>query len=428
MLPFEGSIFYYMSAHLPNSQYPRIVIIGAGFGGLSAAIKLGEKKKEVLIIDKMNHHLFQPLLYQVATAGLSPSDIATPVREILKKYSSITVAMEEVSQINKEESSIRTKTNRYLEFNNLIVATGARHSYFGNDEWEKIAPGLKSLEDALTIRENILRSFELSEMESDPDKVEALTTFVVIGAGPTGVEMAGSIAEIAKKTLAKNFTQIDPRNSKIYLIEGGDRVLSSFHSSLSQKAKEDLEKLGVIVKLNSMVKEINDDGVQVEDDFIHAKNIIWAAGNKASPLLEKLNTNLDRMGRVLVENDCSIKGHSNIFVLGDAAAFKTSDGFLPGLAPVASQQGKYVAKLITKKLDKGKRDPFEYLDKGSMATIGKSKAIMEVGKMRFTGLFAWMCWCFVHLLFLVLFRNKVAILSSWIYNYFTEKRGARLIK
>ncbi|ATH08156.1 FAD-dependent oxidoreductase [Halobacteriovorax marinus] len=404
------------------------IIIGAGFGGLNAAIKLGKKNQEVLLIDKTNHHLFQPLLYQVATAGLSPADIATPVREILKKYPSITIIMDEVLDISKEEKKLSLKSLHTLEFDNLIVATGARHSYFGNDQWEQYAPGLKSLDDALRIRENVLKSFEKSELESDQQKIEALTTFVVIGAGPTGVEMAGAIAEIATKTLAKNFSNIDPKTSKIYLIEGGDRVLSTFHPTLSEKSKKDLESLGVIVKLNSFVKDINENGVLVGEDFIPTKNIVWAAGNKANPILNSLDIELDRMQRAIIQNDCSIKGHPDIYVIGDAACFQDGERTLPGLAPVAAQQGKYVATIISKRLPKGKRNPFHYMDKGSMATIGKSKAILEFGKIRITGFIAWCAWCLVHLLFLVLFRNRVFIFFDWVYSYLTEQRGARLIK
>ncbi len=404
------------------------IIVGGGFGGLNAAIKLGKKNKEVLLIDRTNHHLFQPLLYQVATAGLSPADIATPIREILKKYSSITVIMDEVTEISKKNSTVTISSGNQISFENLILATGARHSYFGNDQWEKLAPGLKSLDDALSIRENVLRSFEKSELETDLKKISALTTFVVIGAGPTGVEMAGAIAEIATKTLAKNFSNIDPKSSKIYLIEGGQRVLSTFHPSLSEKSKNDLKSLGVTVKLNSFVKEITEEGVTVGEEFIPTKNIIWAAGNKANPILLKLDANLDKMGRALVERDCSIEGFPNIFVIGDASAFKRGEGFLPGLAPVAAQQGKYVANLINKRLPKGKRESFKYIDKGSMATIGKSKAILELGKIRISGFIAWCAWCLVHLLFLVLFRNRVFIFFDWVYSYITEQRGARLIK
>lgn len=404
------------------------IIIGGGFGGLNAAMKLGKNKNEVLVIDRTNHHLFQPLLYQVATAGLAPSDIATPIREILKKYSSVSVIMDEVVGINKESKTITTSSGKSIGFNNLIIATGARHSYFGRDEWENFAPGLKSLSDALNIREHMLKSFEESEMETDQAKIDALTTFIIVGAGPTGVEMAGAIAEIANKTLTKNFTQIDPRRSKIYLIEGGERVLAAFKPSLSAQALKDLERLGVKVMLKSVVKEVTADGVTVGDQFIPAKNIVWAAGNKANPLLQKLETELDRMGRAVVENDCSIKGHPNIFVIGDAASFKKGESTLPGLAPVAAQQGKYVANLISHKTPKGKRNAFKYIDKGIMATIGKSKAVMQFGVFKFSGLFAWLSWCFVHLLFLVKFRNRVFIFWDWVYSYLTGQRGSRLIK
>lgn len=404
------------------------IIIGGGFGGLNAAIKLGQNKKEVLIIDKSNHHLFQPLLYQVATAGLSPADIATPIREILKKYPSVSVIMDDVQKINKETSTIETSSEHKFEFNNLIIATGARHSYFGNDQWESLAPGLKSLSDALKIRENILKSYELSELETDQSKIDALTTFVIVGAGPTGVEMAGAIAEIATKTLTKNFSNIDPRRSKVYLVEGGDRVLSAFHPKLSERTKKDLEKIGVTVLLKSFVKDISEEGVTIGEKFIPARNVVWAAGNKANPILKELNCELDKMGRAIVEKDCSIKGHSNIFVIGDASAFLDGHAFLPGLAPVAAQQGKYVAKLIKHNTPKGKRDNFKYLDKGTMATIGKSKAVMQVGHFKMAGFFAWLSWCLIHLLFLVLFRNRVFIFFDWLYSYITEQRGARLIK
>lgn len=404
------------------------MIIGAGFGGLNAAIKLGKKKKEALVIDRLNHHLFQPLLYQVATAALSPADIAAPIREVLKKYSSLSVIMDEVTAIDKKNNSLQTKNNLTISFDHLIIATGARHSYFGKDEWEALAPGLKSLEDALLIRERILRSYELSEMTSDLSRIKALTTFVIIGGGPTGVEMAGAIAEIASKTMIKNFSNINTKDSKIYLLEGGARVLNAFDERLSSKAKSDLEKLGVTVRLNTLVTNITAEGVSIGEEFIPSQNIIWAAGNKANPLLRALEVKVDRMGRALVESDCSIEGYPNIFVIGDACAFASGNAYLPSLAPVAAQQGKYVADLIIKNLSKGKRNHFKYLDKGIMATIGKSKAVLEVGAFKLTGFFAWIAWSLVHVLFLVLFRSKISILLSWIYNYFTEQRGARIIK
>lgn len=336
--------------------------------------------------------------------------------------------MDEVVDIDKKQNKINVKSGFQIEFQNLIIATGARHSYFGNEQWEAFAPGLKTLDDALSIREGVLKSFELSEMESEQSKIDAYTTFVVVGAGPTGVEMAGAIAEIATKTLTKNFSQIDPRNSKIYLVEGGPKVLGAFHESLSSRAKKDLEKIGVTVKLNSVVKNVTSDGVTIGEEFIACKNVIWAAGNTANSLLKALNVETDKMGRVIVQQDCSIKENSNIFVIGDAAAFKVKDAYLPSLAPVAAQQGKYVAKIISKNLAKGKRDYFSYIDKGIMATIGKSRAVMQVGNIRVAGLFAWLSWSLIHLLFLVLYRSRISILASWIYSYFTEQRGARLIK
>ena len=404
------------------------IIIGAGFGGLSAAQTLGKKKRETLVIDKKNHHLFQPLLYQVATAGLSPSNIATPIREVLKKYSSVSVVMDEVQKIELDKKEIRTINGHTYQYDNLIVAAGARHSYFGNDSWETYAPGLKTIEDALKIRENMLTNFEKSEQETDFIKQTALTTFVVIGGGPTGVEMAGAIAEIAKKTLTKNFSNIDPSKSKIFLLEGGERLLAAFDEKLSMQAKNDLEQLGVDVRLSSRVTKIDDSGVYIADEYIPTVNIIWAAGNQTNPIVAGLDVKKDRMNRVIVDKDCAIPAYPQVFVIGDAAAFEDENGYLPSLAPVATQQGKYIGNIIIKKLKKGKRDSFEYLDKGSMATIGKSKAIAQFKKIKISGTIAWILWLVVHLLFLVLFRSKVSILFSWIYNYFTERRGVRIIK
>lgn len=410
-----------------NSSYETI-IIGAGFGGLNAAIKLGKADRETLIIDKHNHHLFQPLLYQVATAGLSPADIATPIREILKPYKSVSVMMDEVTNISKENNEIKTLSGAFIKFKYLIIAIGARHSYFGHDEWELQAPGLKSLEDALRIRENVLRTFEIAERKQEEEISDDETTFVIIGGGPTGVEMAGAISEIAKKTLLKNFKKVDPNSSRIILIEAGDRLLSTFDPSLSAKATSDLRGMGVEVYLSESVVEISKDLVKTDKHDFKSKNIIWAAGNKGLPLLIELGVELDKAKRVVVDNDCSIPGSVNIFAIGDAAAFKAEQSFLPGLAPVAMQQGEYVGAIITKNLDKTLRKPFVYFDKGSMATIGKSKAILQFKNLKISGLLAWLAWCLIHLLFLVRFRNKVIILMEWIYYYFTGQRGSRLIR
>ncbi len=404
------------------------IIIGAGFGGLSAAQKLGKKKRETLVIDKKNHHLFQPLLYQVATAGLSPSNIATPIREVLKKYASVSVVMDEVLGVDLKSKVIRTKNKHEYQYENLIVAAGAKHSYFGNDQWEQFAPGLKTISDALKIRETMLTNFEKSEQEQDFIKQNALNTFVVIGGGPTGVEMAGAIAEIAKKTLTKNFSNIDPAKSKVFLLEGADRLLAAFDEKLSARAKKDLEQLGVDVRLKALVTKIDENGVYIKDEFIPTENIIWAAGNQTNQIVASLDVEKDKMNRVIVDKDCSIPNFPQVFVIGDAAAYKDEENYLPSLAPVATQQGRYVAKNIIKKLKKGKRDPFEYVDKGSMATIGKSRAIAQFAGLKISGTIAWIMWLVVHLLFLVLFRNKVSILFSWIYNYITEKRLVRIIK
>jgi len=404
------------------------IIIGGGFGGLNAAIRLGKKRRQVLLIDKTNHHLFQPLLYQVATASLSPADIASPIREILKRYSSISVIMDKAVAIDQQACVVHTESGNAFQFENLIVAVGVVPAYFGHTEWQQWAPGLKSLNDALTIRENMLRSFEMAELSSSQDEVDALSTFVVVGAGPTGVEMAGAIAEISRQTLAKNFSRIDPRNTRVYLVEGSGRVLSAFKERLSLRARQDLERLGVKVLLDSFVECIDGDGVVINDKSIATRNIIWAAGNAGNPLLQGLGAPLDASGRVIVEGDCSLRGNPGIFVIGDAAAFEQQGSVLPGLAPVAAQQGKYVARLIRKKTPKGKRDPFKYIDKGTMATIGKSKAVLEFHQFTMAGFPAWLAWCFIHLLFLVKFRNRVFVMFDWLHSYLTGERGARLIK
>ena len=364
----------------------------------------------------------------MATAGLSPSNIATPIREVLKKYASVSVVMDEVLGVDLKSKVIRTKNKHEYQYENLIVAAGAKHSYFGNDQWEQFAPGLKTISDALKIRETMLTNFEKSEQEQDFIKQNALNTFVVIGGGPTGVEMAGAIAEIAKKTLTKNFSNIDPAKSKVFLLEGADRLLAAFDEKLSARAKKDLEQLGVDVRLKALVTKIDENGVYIKDEFIPTENIIWAAGNQTNPIVASLDVEKDKMNRVIVDKDCSIPNFPQVFVIGDAAAYKDEENYLPSLAPVATQQGRYVAKNIIKKLKKGKRDPFEYVDKGSMATIGKSRAIAQFAGLKISGTIAWIMWLVVHLLFLVLFRNKVSILFSWIYNYITEKRLVRIIK
>lgn len=402
----------------------KVVIIGAGFAGINAARKLKNAPVDITIIDRTNHHLFQPLLYQVASAALSPSDIATPIREIFRDQPNVTVIMSEALSIDKEKQIVHLTHCDPVHYDYLIVATGARHSYFGNQEWEKFAPGIKTLEDASSIREHILRSFEIAERSHDRFEIQHYLNFVIVGAGPTGVEMAGAIAEIAYKTMLKDFRHIDVKKTRIYLLEAAPEVLPPFHPALRKRAQEDLEKLGVIVLTNNKVVEISSDGVLTDSMFIPTKNVIWGAGNEASPLLKTLNTPLDRQGRAVVEPDLTIPGFPNVFVVGDAAAAKDKKGnTLPGIAPAAIQEGRYVGKLIAG----GKRKPFKYFDKGSMATIGLYKAVAIAGPIRMTGHLAWLAWCFIHIAYLVTFRNRIIVLAQWLFWLITGKRGSRII-
>lgn len=408
--------------------YTRVVVIGGGFAGLTAAKEFKRAKIDLLLLDKTNHHLFQPLLYQVASAALSPGEIAIPIREVLRKQENTSVIMGDVVSIDKKLKQIVLFNGEHITYDYLIVAVGAKHSYFGNDQWEKFAPGLKTIKDAISIREKILISFEKAERIDSISEAAKYLNFVIIGGGPTGVEMAGAIAEIAHKTMFKNFRRIKPEKSKIFLIEAAPHILPAYPEKLGMSAKKDLEKLGVRVLTGKRVTNINDEGVQTEDEFFPCKNIIWAAGNQAAPLLKTLDVPLDRQGRVIVEPDLSIPGNPEIFVVGDAACSITSNSKpLPGIAPVAIQQGKYVAKIIKSRINKENRPPFRYFDKGSMATIGKGKAIAMVGKFQFTGLVAWLMWCFIHIIYLIGFRNRLAVFIEWISFYLTGQRGARLI-
>ena len=406
----------------------KVVIIGGGFGGLTVAKKLKSANQDILLIDKTNHHLFQPLLYQVASAALSPGEIAVPIREILRKQKNATVIMGDVARIDKKLKQIILVSGDSLPYDYLVVATGARHSYFGNNAWEQFAPGLKTLSDALNIREEILLSFEKAERFEKLPQNSKYLNFVVIGGGPTGVEMAGAIAEVAYKTMFQNFRRINPAQSKIFLVEAAPHILPMFPEELSLRAKKDLEEMGVNVIVGKKVTGITEEGVQVEDVFYPSTNVIWAAGNQASPLLKTLDVPLDRQGRVLVEPDLSIPGNPEIFVIGDAACSIGKDGKpLPGIAPTAIQQGKYVAKILKKQIPKQERTPFKYFDKGSMATIGKAKAIATVGNFKFTGLFAWLMWCFIHIVYLIGFRSRLTVMLEWSFFYLTGQRGARLI-
>jgi NADH dehydrogenase len=408
--------------------YSKVVIVGGGFGGLNVAKSLKQCQLDILLIDKTNHHLFQPLLYEVASAALSPGEIAIPIREILRKQENATVMMGDIVQIDKQARQVVLGNGEKVDYDYLVLAVGASHSYFGNEAWEKFAPGLKTIKDALTIREEILISFEKAERIDSIAEAAKYLNFVIIGGGPTGVEMAGAIAEIAHKTMFKNFRRIKPEKSKIFLIEASPRILQMYPEKLANKAKDDLEKLGVRVITGKKVTNITDEGVQVEESFYPCKNVIWAAGNQASPLLKTLDVPLDRQGRVVVEPDLTIPGHPEIFVIGDAAASLGKEGKpLPGVAPVAIQQGKYVASILKKQLPKEKRPPFHYFDKGSLATVGKGKAIAWVGKLQLSGVLAWLMWCFVHIAYLIGFRNRLSVMIEWFVFYVTGQRGARLI-
>ncbi len=406
----------------------KVVVIGGGFGGLNVTTSLKQTSVDVFLIDKKNHHLFQPLLYEVATAAISPGDIATPLREILRNQSNAAVIMGEVIHIDKCAKKITLGDGENIDYDTLVIAIGARHSYFGKEAWEPFAPGLKTVNDAEQIRERILLSFERAERLKTFAGKDASLNFVIVGGGPTGVEMAGAIAEIAYKTMTKNFRYIDPSKAHIYLIEALPSILPMFPPRLARIATKTLEKMGVKVLTGKTVTDIHANGIHIEDVFIESENVIWAAGNQVSSLLKSLDTPLDRSGRAIVESDLSLPGHQEIFVIGDAARVDTKKGkTLPGVAPVAMQQGRYVANLIINDFSKENRPPFCYFDKGSLATIGKFKAIALFWKFQFSGFFAWLIWALVHVMFLIGFRNRVGVMLDWGAVIFTGRRGVRLI-
>ncbi len=410
-----------------NPPDPRVVIIGAGFGGLEAAKHLADKPVQVMVIDRTNYHLFQPLLYQVATAALSPADIAAPVRGILGKYGNIEVILAEVQAVDVAGRTVQT-ADREIPYDYLIVATGARHSYFGHDEWEKLAPGLKSLEDAIEIRRRILMAFEFAEKTTDPEARAAAMNFVIIGGGPTGVEMAGAIAEIARETLAKDFRHIDPSNARVILVEGEKRVLASYPEDLSASAQKQLQELGVEVITGTHAGNLTENGLEVAGKFIPCRVKIWAAGNAASFVGMTLGVAVDRAGRVIVQDDLTIPGHPEVQVIGDLANFTSKEGKpLPGVSPVAIQEGRHAATNILHMVAGAKPQRFYYWDKGSMATIGRNRAVADLNFVHFSGLLAWLAWLFVHVIYLVGFRNRILVLFQWAWAYVTFNKGARLI-
>ncbi len=410
----------------PKPPLPRVVIIGAGFGGLSAAKALSRAPFSVTVVDRHNYHLFQPLLYQVATAGLSPADIAAPIRGILRGPN-CSVHLAKVTGVDPKEQTVTTERGA-LRYDYLIVATGARHAYFGHDEWESAAPGLKKIDDATTIRRRILIAFERAETEIDEAERKRLLTFVIVGGGATGVEMAGAIAELAKKALAADFRSIDPRDAQIVLVEAGPRLLPAFAPSLSDYAKKALETLGVEVVLSRAVTECDGLGVVLGDSRLESRTVVWAAGVRASPAGKWLGAETDRAGRVVVNSDLSVPGFPNVFVIGDTASVADENGNpLPGVAAVAKQQGQYVAKLLQLRERGVSSPPFRYRDYGSMATIGRSRAVAEIWGLRLTGLIAWVLWSVAHVYFLIGFRNRLVVALSWAWSYLTFERGTRLI-
>jgi len=416
-----------MEASIANGA-KRVVIVGAGFGGLNCAKVLGGRPGlDVLVIDRRNHHLFQPLLYQVAMAGLSPADIAVPIRSVLSKHKNIQVLEALAERVDLDHCRVHTNRGTFT-YDYLILACGSKHTYFGHVAWEEHAPGLKTLEQATEIRRRVLTAFERAEAEDDPETRRAWLTFVVVGGGPTGVELSGALGELSRSTLKRDFRRIDPQLTRVVLIEAGPRILPSFDAALSATATRDLERLGVQVWTNTAVTEVDEEGVDASGNRLQTKTVLWAAGVQAASLGASLNMPLDRQGRVVVSPELCIPGHSNVFVVGDQAHTVGPDAQpLPGVATVALQQGRYVGSAIVGDLRKKARKPFFYADKGQMATIGRSRAVLQTGRLRLAGPLAWMAWLLVHIYYLSGFKNRALVLIQWAYSYFTFARGARLI-
>ena len=405
-----------------------VVVIGGGFGGLKFLQRARSSKIQFTLIDKQNHHLFQPLLYQVATAVLSPANIAFPIRRMFKNFKNVKVILDEATDINREDKTVTISSGEKIKYDQLVVSTGSRHSYFGNDDWSEYSNGLKGINDALQIRERLLRAFEKAENEKNIEKRNKYLNFVVVGGGPTGVEMAGSIAEIAYKNMKEEFRNFKSSDANVYLIEATEKILPMYSDRLSGKAEKYLIDFGVQVRTNEKVIKIENDLVVTDKESIETDNVIWAAGNEASPIIKKLNTKTDSEGRAIVDPDCSIKEDGNVFVIGDAANYKNkNNSTLPGIAPVAIQQGKYLAKIIKNKTLKQDRKPFKYYDKGMMATVGRYKAIGKIGNIEISGFIAWLFWSAIHILYLIGYRSKILVVIEWIFSYLFNKKGTRLI-
>ena len=406
-----------------------VIVIGAGFGGLNF-LRNATKSKNIqfILIDKQNHHLFQPLLYQVATATLSPANIAFPVRRMFKNTKNVKVILDEVIDINRDSKNIKLSTGDVLNYDQRVVSTGSLHSYFGNDNWSQYSNGLKGINDALIIRENLLKAFEKAENENDDQRKQEYLNFVIIGGGPTGVEMAGSIAEIAFNTIRKEFDNFNSEDPNVYLIEANKGVLPMFSDKLSQKAEKYLKDFGVTVLKNEKVENIDESTVYTNKRIIKSNNIIWAAGNKASTLIAKLNTNTDESGRAIVDSFCSLIDDRDVYVIGDAAHYKdTNNQPLPGIAPVAIQQGKYVSNIIRNNNKRNENKPFKFSDKGMLATVGKYKAIGKIGNLEISGITAWLFWSVIHIVYLIGYRLKLLVIIEWIFSYLFNKKGTRLI-
>lgn len=405
-----------------------VLVVGGGFAGLWATRALASAPVRVTLLDRTNHHLFQPLLYQVATAGLSAPDIAAPLRHILRGQRNVTVLMAEVAAVEADANRVRLADGGTHDYDYLVLASGATHAYFGHDDWATHAPGLKSLDDALAIRRRVLSAFEAAERETDPARRAAWLSFVVIGGGPTGVELAGTLAEIARHTLHDEFRNSEPRRALVHLVEAGERVLAAMPPTLSDSARRQLERLGVIVRTGRAVTAIDAEGVRFGDELLAARTVLWAAGVAASPLARELGVALDRAGRVPVAPDLSVPGHGNVFVAGDLAQVTRADGRpVPGVAPAAKQMGKHAARAIRARLAGEPAPPFRYQDFGNLATIGRMAAVVDLGRIRFSGFFAWWFWLSAHLFFLIGFRNRLLVLIEWAWSYFSYQRGARII-